>query len=150
MAFKTSSLISPRMFREFMLEPYQKVSEFVHGKGVPLTMMDSDGHISDLIPLWIEGGVDVIYPFEVNSGMDVREVRKQYPRLGMSGGIDKRALAQGRKAIDAELAAKMPVAAQGGYVPTVDHALPPDITLANFRYYMERKWEWVERIGGGG
>ena len=150
MAFKTSSLISPRMFREFMLKPYQRVSDFVHGKGVPLTLMDSDGHISDLIPLWIEGGVDVIYPFEVNSGMDVREVRKQYPRLGMSGGIDKRALAQGRSAIDAELAAKMPVTAQGGYLPTVDHALPPDITLDNFRYYMERKWEWVERIGGGG
>jgi hypothetical protein len=73
-----------------------------------------------------------------------------HSRLAMSGGIDKRALAQGRSAIDAELAAKMPVTAQGGYVPTVDHALPPDITLANFRYYMERKWEWVERIGGGG
>lgn len=149
MAFKTTSLISPAMFRQFMLEPYRRVSDFVHGRGVPCTMVDSDGHVSGLIPLWIEGGVDVIYPFEVAAGMEVREIRRRYPRLGMSGGVDKRALARDRAAIDAELAAKMPLIAAGGYVPTLDHSLPPDIPLENFRYYMERKWEWIERIGGG-
>ena len=148
MAFKTASLISPRMFREFMLEPYQRVSGFVHGKGVPIIMMDSDGHINELLPLWIEGGVDVIYPFEVAAEMDVRAVRQRHPRLGMSGGMDKRVLARDRAAIDAELAAKMPLIARGGYVPTIDHSLPPDIPLDNFRYYMDRKWEWIERIGG--
>ena len=149
MAFKTASLISPKMFRDFMLAPYQRVSDFVRRKGVPIIMVDSDGNISELIPLWIEGGVDVIYPFEVAAGMDVREVRRQYPRLGMTGGIDKQALARGPLAIDRELASKMPLIAEGGYVATVDHSLPPDISLDNFRCYMERKWEWIERIGGG-
>jgi uroporphyrinogen decarboxylase len=148
MAFKTASLISPKMFREFMVEPYQRVSDFVHGKGVPITMMDSDGNIGELIPLWIEGGVDVIYPFEVAAGMDVVALRKQYPVLGMSGGIDKRALARGRDAIDAELGRTMSLIEQGGYVPTIDHSLPPDISLDNFRYYMDRKWEWIQRLAG--
>lgn len=146
MAFKTASLISPKMFRDFMLEPYQRVSDLVHSRGVPITMMDSDGNIGELIPLWIEGGVDVIYPFEVAAGMDVVSVRNKHPRLGISGGIDKRALARDRAAIDAELEKRMPLIERGGYVPTIDHSLPPDIPLDNFRYYMNRKWEWIERL----
>jgi hypothetical protein len=26
-----------------------------------------------------------------------------------------------------------------GYIPHVDHSVPPDIPLDNFRYYLERK-----------
>ena len=148
MAFKTAPLISPSMFREFMLPRYRKVSAFLQSEGVPIVMMDSDGCIDSLIPLWIEGGVDVIYPFEVAAGEDVVALRRQYPRLGMSGGMDKRALAQGRAAIDAELQRVMPLVETGGFVPTIDHGLPPDIPFDNFRYYMDRKWEWIDRIGG--
>ena len=148
MAYKTASLISPAMFREFMLPPYRKVSEFVHSRGVPIIMMDSDGYIDELIPLWMQGGVDVIYPFEVAAGEDVVALRRQYPRLGMNGGIDKRALATDRAAIDAELERVMPLIERGGFVPTVDHGLPPDIPFDHFRYYMDRKWEWIRRIGG--
>jgi hypothetical protein len=46
--------------------------------------------------------------------MDVRQVRKRYPRLSLQGGIDKKALAAGRDAIDRELEAKVPVAVEGG------------------------------------
>jgi len=149
MAFKTASLISPAMFREFMLPRYRKVSDFLHRRGVPITMVDSDGHIDELVPLWIEGGVDVIYPFEVAAGEEVTALRKRFPHLGMSGGIDKRAVAAGRAAIDAELARVMPLIEAGGYVPTLDHSFPPDVSLDNFRYFMDRKWEWIGRIGGG-
>ena len=30
---------------------------------------------------------------------------------------------------------------QGGFIPTVDHTVPPDVSLENFRYYMKRKAE---------
>jgi len=148
MAYKTGPLISPAMFREFMLPRYQRVTAFLRSRKVPVIMVDSDGRIDDLIPLWIEGGVNAIYPFEVAAGEDVVALRRRFPRLGMWGGVDKRALAAGRAAIDAELARVMPLIETGGYVPTVDHSLPPDIPLDHFRYYMDRKWEWIERIGG--
>jgi len=78
-------------------------------------------------------------PFEVAAGQDVRQVREQYPRLRILGGIDKRALALGREAIDAELGAKLPpMFAQGGYLPSVDHHIPPDVSLEAFGYYVER------------
>ena len=79
--------------------------------------------------------------------MDVRRVRKDFPRLGMIGGLDKRALAQGKEAIDAELEAKVEeVWKTGGYLPALDHLIPPDVSYDNFKYYVTRMKEIFERL----
>ncbi len=140
MCYHTASLISPGMFREFLLPGYQKVCGALKGVGVAFIAVDSDGYTGELNPLWLEGGVDIIYPFEVAAHNDVVELRAQYgKRLGMMGGLDKRVLAAGPEAIDAELERKLPVALAGGYIPTIDHSLPPDIPYAHFCHYWERK-----------
>ena len=139
MAYKGGPLISPEMFREFLLPGYQKLTGFLRERGVTIVQVDSDGDVWKLIPLWIEGGVTVLYPFEVAAGMDVVEVRKVFPRLGIAGGIDKRALARGKTAIDRELEAKVPLMLKhGGYIPTVDHLVPTDISFENYKYYREK------------
>ena len=147
MAFKTASLISPAMFRQFMLPRYQKLTAFIRSQGVRTIMVDSDGHIEKLIPLWLEGGVTCIYPMECAAGMDVLALRKEYGRdLAMTGGLDKRALARDKDAIERELTAKLPVLLpQGGYIPELDHSFPPDVPWENFRYYAERKRELIEK-----
>ena len=43
MAYKAGPLISPRMFRQFMLEPYKKLTGFIRDHGVDLIFVDSDG-----------------------------------------------------------------------------------------------------------
>lgn len=142
MCYHTASLISPAMFREFMLPGYQKVCGAVKAMGVPFIAVDSDGYTGELNPLWLEGGVDIIYPFEVAAHNDVVELRQQYGKsLRMMGGLDKRVLVWGKEAIDAELARKIPVSLEGGYIATIDHSLPPDIPYANFCYFWERKKE---------
>jgi hypothetical protein len=140
MCYKTASLISPRMFREFMVPRYKRVTDFIRSQGVDIIMVDSDGDVSELIPLWLEGGVNCIYPMEVQSGMDVVALRKQYGHeLLMHGGIDKRILTRDHAAIDRELEYKLPAMGDGGYVPSFDHSLPPDCTWDNFCYYWDRK-----------
>ena len=53
---------------------------------------------------------------------------------------DKIELSKGRKEIERELHAKIPPLLEiGGYIPHIDHSVPPDISLDNFRYYLERK-----------
>jgi uroporphyrinogen decarboxylase len=139
MCYKGGPLISPAMFREFILPGYKKLTDFLKDYGVTLVQVDSDGDIWKLIPLWIEGGVTVLYPFEVAAGMDVVEVRKAFPKLAISGGIDKRALVEGRKAIDRELEYRVPsMLEQGGFIPTVDHMVSMDVSLENFKYYREK------------
>lgn len=135
MCYKNTSLISPQMFREFMMEPYKKLTGFIKDCGCKNILVDTDGNCMDLIPLFIEAGVTGLYPFECMSGMDVVEVRRQFPKLQMLGGIDKTALIKGKKAIDEELDYKLSILPLGGYIPHVDHFIPPDVCWDNFLHY---------------
>jgi len=139
MCYKAGPLISPDTFREFILPGYKKLTGFLKERGVKVINVDSDGDVWKLIPLWIEGGVNVLYPFEVAAGMDIVEVRKAFPKLGIIGGIDKRAVIQGKEAIDRELESKVPFMLEsGGFIPTIDHVVPPDTSFENFRYYRQK------------
>ena len=81
----------------------------------------------------------MLHPFEVQAGMDVAEVRKKFGgNFAMRGGVDKRALARGKKDIDAEIERIRPAYEQGRYIPCADHSLPPDISFYNYCYYLER------------
>jgi uroporphyrinogen decarboxylase len=139
MAYKTASLISPKHVRELMMPNYRKITDLLHKAGIDVIMLDSDGNVEELIPLWLEVGINYIYPMEVAAGMDVVQLRRKFGRdLIIGGGMDKRVLAFGdRKAIDAMIDSKRDLILAGGYVPGCDHALPPDISWANFLYYRE-------------
>jgi len=147
MCYKGGPLISPDMFREFVLPGYQKLTSFLREHGVKIVNVDSDGNVWKLIPLWIEGGVTGLYPFEVAAGMDIVEVRKAFPKLGIIGGIDKRAVAQGKEAIDEELESKIAFMLNyGGYIPHIDHAVSSDISFENFKYYRQKLEQIVRRF----
>ena len=101
--------------------------------GQTLFMVDSDGDIRKLIPSWLAVGVNGFVPCEVAAGMDVGEIRQAYGRdVLLFGGIDKRALATGGDALKREIERRARVAADGGYIPAVDHNIPPDVSWANF------------------
>ena len=53
--------------------------------------------------------------------------------------MDKRILTLGPAAIDAHLREMIPLIEQGGFIPTIDHTAPPDISWANFQHYMASK-----------
>ena len=140
MCYNAGPLISPAMFREFLLPNYQKVTSFLVEHGVELSWVDCDGNVEALIPLWIEGGVRGIYPLEVASGMDAGKLRAQYGQeLVMWGNVDKRALTASKAAIDAELERLAPVVSQGGFIPLVDHGVPDDVPYAHYLYYLEQR-----------
>jgi len=139
MCYKTGPLISPAMFRQFMLPAYKKLTGFLKENGIDVIFVDTDGNCWELIPLFMEGGVTGLYPMEVAAGMNVVEIRKAFPRLQITGGIDKRVLAQNREAINQELEYKIPfMVKKGGYIPHVDHNIPPDVPFQNFLYYRRR------------
>ncbi len=79
--------------------------------------------------------------------MDVLEVRKKYGKsLAMIGGIDKRALKHGARAIHREIDRVMPLVEQGGYIPELDHSVPPDVSWQDFGEYVRYL---DERLGRG-
>jgi uroporphyrinogen decarboxylase len=83
-------MISPAMFREFMLPRYRRLVAFFRERGVPVFMVDCDGQIAGLIPLWLEAGVNATYPCEIAAGNDPLLYRALYgKRLAIMGAIDK-------------------------------------------------------------
>ncbi len=138
MAYKTASLVSPRIVRERMLPRYRVMVAKLRARGVPFIVLDSDGYIEELIPIWMEAGIDGVVPMEAQAGMDVAVYRERYPRLLMLGGVDKKALAGGRDAIDREMDKIARVVATGGFVPWFDHGLPHDVSWESFLYYVGR------------
>ena len=138
MCYKNGPLLSPDMFKKYLVPCYRKITDLLRSKGVDLIFVDSDGDVRKLLPLWLEAGVNGFLPFEVQCGMDVNYFRKEYGRdCLMMGGIDKRALITGGKDIDAELRRVAPLVEEGGYIPWLDHSVPPDVSYDNFLYYMD-------------
>ncbi len=138
MCYKAGPLISPAMVRKFMMPRYKKITDLLHSHGVDIIFLDSDGNVEQLIPLWLEVGINFIWPFEVAAGNDAVALRKEYGKdLIIAGTIDKRALIKGKEAIREEVMSKVPFLLEtGGYFPSVDHAVPPDVTFENYCYYI--------------
>ena len=139
LAYKNGPLISPALVRRLMLPGYRKITSCLRDFGIDVIIVDSDGDVSSVIPIWLEAGINGILPCEVAAGMDVRTLRSEYgERLILVGGIDKRALARDRETIRQEVLAKVrPLVQRGGYFPTVDHQVPYEVSLDNYRYYLD-------------
>jgi uroporphyrinogen-III decarboxylase len=137
MAYKLHSMISPRMARHFLLPTWQHWVQVLRKAGCPVICIDSDGYMAELLPLWIEAGFNCCYPVEVAAGNDIIAFRQQYGRqIAFVGGIDKRALATGGEVIRAELLRVVPPLLEfGGFIPSCDHGVPPDISWPNFIEY---------------
>jgi uroporphyrinogen decarboxylase len=82
--------------------------------------------------------------------MDVVEVRKAYPQLNILGGFSKSALISGKEQIDIELEEKIPwMLEQGGYIPYMDHLVPPDVSWENFYYYRTKLNNMIDKAALG-
>ena len=148
MSYKNGPLISPTLVREFMLPYYYELVEFFRSYGDYKFLLDSDGDVTQLIPLFAEAGIDGMLPFEVAAGMDIRRIAEQYPSLIICGGLDKRQIAKGRDAIDRELEAKLPAMfRRGGYFPSMDHHVPPEVSYADFQYYLQKTRDLYAKYG---
>jgi uroporphyrinogen decarboxylase len=132
MCFKNGPMISPDLFREFLLPRYKRLTKAVREAGIDLIMVDTDGDCTQLLDLFIEGGADIVMPFEVTAGMDVAAVRKAHPELGLIGGIAKSVPGRGKEAVAAELDKVASVVATGRYLPCSDHTVPPDVAYEDY------------------
>jgi uroporphyrinogen decarboxylase len=138
MAFKEHSMISPEMAREFLLPAYARWGEIIRAAGCPVYAMDSDGFIGQLIPVWMEAGMNACDPIEVAAGNDLLEFRRAFGRkMAYRGGIDKRAIARGGEAIEREIERVSPIIREGGYIPGCDHGVPADVTWPNYVRYVK-------------
>ena len=138
--FKSGPMLSPAFFRRFAVPRYQRLTRLCHEHGVDIIMVDCDGCIDDLVPCWLDAGVNCMFPIEVGTwGGNIGKWRQAYGRAVIGvGGVEKFKLSLGREAIDAEVERVRRLADLGGYIPCPDHRIPPNVSLDNMKYYVEK------------
>lgn len=160
MCYKNAMMISPNTFREFILPHYKRLINLYKKHGTKIFSIDTDGNLTELIPLLIEAGVNVVMPCEVQAGNDIVKLRKRYgTSMAFTRGINKRALADNplslvpghkdlkmntKQAIEEELKYRLPFMLKtGGYIAGLDHRVLPETSLENFKYYIKRVREYL-------
>ncbi|HEU0292843.1 MAG TPA: uroporphyrinogen decarboxylase family protein [Anaerolineales bacterium] len=148
MAYNAGPLLSPKHFRRYMMPHLRRITDVCHRHGVDVIWVDCDGKIDLLLPLWLEAGVNCMFPIEVGTWhADPIKFRKQYGKnLLMMGGFDKHVLAQSTEAIEREILRLTPLVEEGGYIAFCDHRVPPDVPYQNYLFYLEK----VREIWGRG
>lgn len=138
--YKGGPLINPQVFARKFGPKYERITDLVRSYGVNLVSLDCDGKIDALLPIWLENGVNTMFPIEVGTwNASIQPWREKYGReLRGIGGVNKYIFGYDHAAIDAEIERQRPLVDLGGYIPCPDHALPPDARWENVQYYCEQ------------
>ncbi|HPB17993.1 MAG: hypothetical protein GXY21_03370 [Clostridiaceae bacterium] len=156
-------LISPLQISSFLFPYYKELIQGVRDRNSKLSKSDkgniykqpkgydliihvaTDGDCRPVIPVYKEIGMNYMSPMEVASGCDVVQIRKDHPDIRIKGGIDKRILAHSKEAIKTEIDRILPFMKKyGGYLPTCDHGVPPEVPFENYVYFRELLREYAK------
>jgi len=134
MSYNNGPMLSKDMYDEFVAPYYAKCIPLMKSKGIKV-LVDTDGDVSPMIPWLVASEVDGIYPLERQANVDVVQIRKDYPNLILLGAYDKMVMSKDEAAMRAEFERLLPVMKTGGFIPSVDHQTPPEVSLENYRIY---------------
>ena len=140
--FKNGPIVTPAFFRDVVMPRYKRIHQKLKAHGVDIWYMDCDGDIRPILDYFLEGGVNCMFPYEVNGCCHPAELLAAYGKdLRIMGGIDKMQLKAGRDAIRAYLESVAPLVERGGYIPFCDHRCPPDVREEDYLFYLDLKQE---------
>jgi len=138
--FKNGPIVSAPFFRDVVMPRYKRIDAKLKAHGIDLWYTDCDGDVRPILPYLLEGGINCLFPFEVNGCSHPGELLDQYHgQLRIMGGVDKIELGKGRDAIKAYLETLAPLVERGGYIPFCDHRCPPNVDPDDYLYYLDLK-----------
>jgi uroporphyrinogen decarboxylase len=138
--FKNGPIVSPRFFKAIVMPRYKRIHERLKKYGIDLWYTDCDGDVRPILPYMMEGGINCLFPFEVNGCAHPAELLNKWGKdLRIMGGVDKIALGNGPQAIRAYMDTLVPLVERGGYIPFCDHRCPPNVTPEDYLFYLDLK-----------
>jgi len=144
MSYNLGPMLSEELFHRFLRPGYDKVISRLKEKGIRV-FIDSDGEVSEMIPWLLQAGIEGILPLERQAGCDVAKLRQDHPNLLMIGAYDKMVMKDGEEAMRKEFERLLPTMKTGGFIPSVDHQTPPDVSLEQYYVYMKLLREYTEK-----
>ena len=137
--FKNGPLVIPSVFEEKVGPHYKRITSLLNEYGIDIVSLDCDGWIDSLIHIWLDNGVNTMFPIEVGTWeASIAPWREKYGKeLRGVGGMNKNVFAKDKAAIDEEIKRLKPLIELGGYIPCPDHRIPPDAKWDLVKYYCE-------------
>ena len=107
------------MFRQKVGPHYRRITDLLRRHGITIVSLDCDGWIDALVPIWLENGVNVMFPIEVGTwNASIAPWREKYGReVRGIGGMRKYIFAQDYAAVDAEIERLKPLVDAGRLHP---------------------------------
>lgn len=140
--FKNGPIVSVDFFRDVVTPRYKRIGDKLHAAGIDIWFTDCDGDVRPILPFLLEGGINCLFPYEVNSCAHPGELLDEYGKdLRIMGGFDKMQLGKGREAIKKYMESLVPYVERGGYIPFCDHRCPPNVRPEDYLYYLDLKEE---------
>ncbi len=147
MSYNHGPMLSKEMFDRFLAPYYRSIVPVLKRYDI-VPFVDSDGNVTELIPWLEEVGIEGIAPLERMAGVDVVEIRRRHPRFKLIGAFDKMTLDKGPEVMRREFERLLPVMRQGGFIPSVDHQTPPNVSLEQYRQYLALLREYCHKAAG--
>lgn len=140
--YKAGPIVNPKWFRRVITPRYQRIHKKLAAHGIDIWWIDCDGDVRPILPYMMEGGVNCLFPYEVNSCTHPADLLNEYGcDLRIMGGVDKMELGKGPQAIKAYLETLVPLVERGGYIPFCDHRCPPNVRPDDYLFYLDLKEE---------
>jgi len=134
-AHNRGPLMSPELFRQFILPRLQKMIALIHEEGA-LCIKHSDGNIYSLLDMIVAAGPDGINPIEPVAGMDLKTVKARVGRqVCICGNIDCAHLLPHGTEDEVHQAVRQAIAdaaAGGGYILTSSNSIHSSCKPENF------------------
>jgi uroporphyrinogen decarboxylase len=131
---QTNLYISPEMYRTFVKPRQKRIFDFIHARTEAKVFMHSCGAVYNVIPDFIEIGVDILNPIQRSAvGMDIVKLKQTFGNdiCFWGGGIDVQQVlpSASLEEIDEEVRRAIDVLAPGGgYVFAPSHNIQADVT----------------------
>ena len=132
-------ILPPSFFEEVVAPRYKRISAKLKAHGIDLWWTDCDGDVRPILPIFLESGINCLFPFEVAHSGHPGELLDKYKDLRILGGVDKIKMIEGKESIKTYLESLVPYVKRGQLVPFCDHRCPPDVTEENYIYYLDLK-----------
>jgi Uroporphyrinogen decarboxylase (URO-D) len=146
MSYNHGPMLSQDLFEQFIAPFYQRIVPELKRRGIRV-IVDSDGDITIPTAWFRDAGVEGLLPLERQAGVDMAHMRQLYPSMRFIGHYDKMVMNKGTDAMRAEFERILPVAAQGGFLPSVDHQTPPGVSYSQYLDYLKLFEEYAWKAG---
>ena len=138
--YKSGPIVTVDFFKDVVMPRYKRIDKKLKAYGIDIWYTDCDGDVRHILPYFLEGGINCLFPFEVNCCTHPGILLDQYEgQLRIMGGVDKMELGKGPGAIKACLESLEKYVARGGFIPFCDHRCPPNVKPEDYLYYLDLK-----------